>query len=238
KGLQNHLVFHYGKLTPKNSRFVVTCDYKQGFSCTLRPFPYRHLRHPMQSTAPQSTTPPRLTPAAQCLSFAQATPAQLAQAERAVRDALGGKFPPVHRGTWATALAALQPDLWATADTVSLDAHTLARVADHLDALPAVVHARAGHGPRQLHYTRLPMNCPDEVLRALAELEANPRAVGPAVYQLVTDVVRRYAEADAFGWATVRAPREVDGADPAQARAALLARVEALDRARGVPKAA
>jgi hypothetical protein len=144
----------------------------------------------------------------------------------------------VHRGTWAAALAALQPDLWATADTVSLDAPDLARVADYLDALPAVLHARAGHGPRQLQYTRLPMNCPDEVLRALAELEANPRVVGPAVYQLVTGVVRRYAEGDAFGWATVRAPREVDGADPTQARTALLARVEALDRAHGVPEAA
>jgi hypothetical protein len=135
-------------------------------------------------------------------------------------------------------LAALQPDLWATADAVFLDAPDLARVADYLDALPAVVHARAGHGPRQLHYTRLPMNCPDEVLRALAELEANPQVVGPAVYQLVTGVVRRYAEGDAFGWATVQAPREVDGADPTQARTALLARVEALDSARGVPEAA
>ena len=144
----------------------------------------------------------------------------------------------MRRGTWATTLAALQPDLWATADTVFLDAHDLARVADYLDALPAVVHARAGHGPRQLHYTRLPMNCPDEVFCALAELEANPQAVGLAVYQLVTGVVRRYAEGDAFGWATVRAPREVNGADPTQARTALLARVEALDRARGVPEAA
>jgi hypothetical protein len=51
-------------------------------------------------------------------------------------------------------------------------------------------------------------------------------------------VVRRYAEGDAFGWATVRAPREVGGADPTQARTALLARVEVLDRARGVPEAA
>lgn len=183
----------------------------------------------------KSTAPPLPAPAARCLRYAQATPEQLAQAERSVQEALGGTFPPVRKGAWASALAALQPDLWATSDTVSLDAPDLARVAHHLDALPAVVHARAGHGPRKLYYTRLPMNCPDEVLRALAELEADPRAGGPAVYRLVTGVVRRHAEGDAFGWATVPAPREADGADPNQARAALLARVEALDRARHEP---
>ncbi|MFC6225676.1 hypothetical protein ACFP2F_20685 [Hymenobacter artigasi] len=182
----------------------------------------------------KSTAPSRLTPAAWCLPFAQATPEQLAQAEHAVRDALGGKFPPVRRGTWATALAALQPDLWATADTVFLDAPDLARVADYLDALPAVVLARAGHGPRQLYYTRLPMNCPDEVLRALAELEADPRAGGHAVYELVAGVARRYAEAEQFGWTKSPAPLEADGTDSDQARATLLAWVAALDRARGV----
>lgn len=187
---------------------------------------------PMQSTAPKSTAPPCSIPAAQCLPFAQATPEQLAQAERAIRDALGGKFPPVRRGTWAGALAALQPNLWATADAVVLDAHDLARVAHHLDTLPAVVQARAGHGPRPLQYTRLPMNCPEEVLRALAELEAHPWAVSPAVYQLVTGMARHYAEADNFGWSRLPSPREADGTDSEQARAALLGRITALDRSR------
>ena len=177
-------------------------------------------------------------PPAVCVPFAQATPDQRAQAERSVQNKLGEKFPPVLKGTWVNALETLQPNLWVAPQTVSLNAHDLARVAHHLDALPAVVHARAGHGPRKLYYTRLPMNCPDEVLHALAELEANPRAGGPAVYQWFTGVVRRHAERDEFGWATVPAPREEGGAAPAPARAALLARVEALDRARGVPGAA
>ena len=183
----------------------------------------------------KSTASPFPAPDAHCVPFAQATPNQLAQAEQYVREKLAATFPPVRKGTWASALAAQQPDLWATADTVLLDAHELTRLAHNLDALPAVVHARAGHEPRQLHYTRLPMNCPDEVLRALAELEAAPRAGGPAVYQLVTGVVRRYAERDDFGWSKDPDPRETDGTHPDQARADLLARVETLDRARGMP---
>ena len=177
-------------------------------------------------------------PPAVCVPFAQATPDQRAQAERSVRNKLGKEFPPVLKGTWVNALETLQPNLWVAPRTVSLDAHDLARVAQHLNALPAVVHARAGHGPRKLYYTRQPMNCPDEVLRALAELETNPRACGPTVYQLATGLVRRHAEAEEFDWAKVPDPREKDGADPDQARATLLARLEALDRARGVPGAA
>jgi len=177
-------------------------------------------------------------PLAVCVPFAQATPEQRAQAERSVRHKLGGKFPPMLKGTWTNALRTLQPDLLVGPETVSLDAHDLARVAQHLDYLPAVAMARAGHGPRKLYYTRQPMNCPDEVLRALAELEANPRAGGPAVYDLVAEVARGHAEAEKFGWFKLPDPPEADGTGSDQARAALLARVEALDRARGVPGAA
>ena len=186
----------------------------------------------------KSTAPLLPIPNAQCIPFAQATPEQLSQVERSVRDNLGGKFPPVLKGTWSNALRTLQPDLWVAPDTVSLDAHDLARVAQHLDSLPAVAKARAGHGPRKLHYARQPMNCPDEILRALAEFEANPRAGGPAVYDLVAEVARGHAEAEKFGWFKLPDPPEADGTGSDQARAALLARVEALDRARGVPGAA
>ncbi len=174
-------------------------------------------------------------PNAQCIPFAQATPEQLHRAERSVQDALGATFPPMPEETWAGALQALQPELWATSDTVSLAAHELARVALHVRSRPAYANARAGLGPRKLYYTRQPMDCPAEVFHALAELEADPRAGGPAVYQLVTGVVRRYAEAEKFGWSKLPDPREADGTDSDQARAALLARVTALDRARGVP---
>lgn len=185
----------------------------------------------------KSTTPPTPAPAVQCIPFVQATPNQRAQAERSVRDSLGAKFPPMLKGTWTNALQMLQPDLLVGPETVSLNAHDLARVAQHLHSLPDVALARTGHGPRKLYYTRRPMNCPDEVLRALAELEANPQACGATVYQLVTGLIRRHAEAEDFGWAKVPDPREKDGAAPDQARAALLARAEALDRARGVPGA-
>ncbi|SFQ83103.1 hypothetical protein [Hymenobacter arizonensis] len=183
----------------------------------------------------KSTSSPLPAPVPQRISFAQATPEQRARAEEYVREELAAQFPPVLKGTWAGALQALQPDLWATSDRVGLDVYQLDRVADHLDALPAVVHARAGHGPRKLYFGRLPMNCPDEVLRALAELEADPQAGGHAVYQLVAGVARRHAEAEQFGWSKSPAPREADGTDSDQARAGLLARVAALDRARGLP---
>ncbi|WP_035560061.1 hypothetical protein [Hymenobacter sp. IS2118] len=180
----------------------------------------------------KSTSPPLSAPAAQCIPFAQATFAQLAQAERSVRDKVGGRFPP---GTGANALRTLQPDLWVGPETVSLDAQDLARVAQHLHSQQDAALARAGHRPRKYYFTRRPMNCPEEVLRALAELEANPQAGGPAVYQLVTAAARHHAQVLTFYSAEVLYPREADGTDPAQARAALLARVEALDRARGVP---
>ena len=94
----------------------------------------------------KSTTSLLPAPAAQCIPFVQATPEQLSQAERSVRDNLGGKFPPVLKGTWSNALRTLQPDLWVAPDTVSLDAHDLARVAHHLDALPAVTRHGRGTG--------------------------------------------------------------------------------------------
>ncbi|WP_139147386.1 hypothetical protein, partial [Hymenobacter lapidarius] len=177
----------------------------------------------------KSLAPPLPAPAAQCIRFAHATPEQLAQAEHSVRVKVGGRFPP---GTWANALRALQPDLWVTPETVSLDAHDLARVAQHQQSQHDAAIARAEDRPRQLYFTRLPMDCPDDVLRALAELEANPRAGGPAVYQLVAGVARHHAETEQFGWSKAPAPREADGTDPDQARASLLARVAALDRVR------
>ena len=186
----------------------------------------------------KSTAPPRSTPAAQCVPFQHATPAQIFQAKNATRQALGDKFFALLKTTWDNVFATLQPDLWVTSDSVSLNAQDLARVALRMDALRAEATARAGHGPRQYHYTRLPMRCPDEVLRALVELEADPGACGPVMYHYFTGVVRRHAKRDDYGWATVQNPREEDGADPDQARAALLARVAALDRARSVPGAA
>lgn len=176
--------------------------------------------------------------AAVCVPFLQATPHQVWQAKNATRQALGDKFFALLKTSWDNIFETLQPDLWVTSDAVSLNAQDLAHVALRMDALRAEATARAGDGPRQYRYTRLPMRCPEEVLRALAELEADPTACGPEMYHYFTRVVRRHAERDNFGWATVRDPRVADGTDPDKAREALLARVAALDRARGVPGAA
>ena len=181
---------------------------------------------------------PLPTPAAQCIPFAQATPQQIYQARDTTKRALGATFVPLPRTTWINVFETLQPDLWVAPDTVYLAAPDVARVARHLDSLPAVMSARAGQGPPKRYYTRQPVNCPDEVLRALAELEATPHACGPAVYALAAGVIRHHAEVEKFQWATVPDPREDDGTDPDQARAALLARVAALDRARREPGAA
>ncbi|MFC6225032.1 hypothetical protein ACFP2F_17420 [Hymenobacter artigasi] len=182
----------------------------------------------------QSPTPISAEPTAVCVPFSQASPAQVTQALDTVRQAVGPQFPPLVKGTWANAIRALQPDLWVAPTSVSLDEHDLARLVQHLDALPAIVNARAGHGRGKLFFTRQPMSCPAELLRALTEMEAHPQASGPAVYQLVTGLLRTRAEADELNWAKVPDPREDDGTDPKQARAALLARLAALDRARGV----
>lgn len=150
------------------------------------------------------------------------------------RQALGSKFLPMLKTTWINAFRTLQPDLWVGADTVCLDAPDVDRLAQHLDSLPAVIQARSESEPRKLYFRRQPVNCPDEILRALAELEADPQACGPAVYSLVAGVVRRQAEVEKFYWTRVLDPREENGADPDQVRAELLARVETLDRLRNV----
>ena len=177
---------------------------------------------------------PLPAPVSQRIPFAQATSEQLYRAERFVQDALAAKFPLMLEETWETALQVLQPNLWATSDTVSLDAADLARVTLHLRSQPDFIGAQAGLGWRKLYFIRQPMDCPAEVFHALAELEADPRACGPAVYELVAAVARDHAEVEKCGWSKVKDPGEPDGTDSDQARAALLARVEALDRARGV----
>lgn len=182
----------------------------------------------------QSTTPIPVEPTAVRVTFALASPEQVSQASDTARQAVGQHFPPLVKETWANAIRALQPDLWVAPKTVSLDEHDLARLVQHLDALPAIVNARAGYGQGKLFFTRQPMNCPAELLRALTEMEAHPQASGPAVYQLVTGLLRARAEADELNWAKVPNPREDDGTDPEQARAALLARLAVLARARGV----
>ncbi len=182
----------------------------------------------------QSPTPISVESTAVCVPFAQASPEQVSQALDTVRQAVGQQFPPMVKETWAKAIRALQPDLWVAPNTVSLNEPDLTRLVQHLDARPAIVNARAGHGRGKLFFTRQPMNCPVELLRALAEMEAHPQASGPAVYQLVTGLLRARAEADELDWAKVLNPREDDGTDPDQARATLLARLAALDRARSV----
>jgi hypothetical protein len=182
----------------------------------------------------QSITPIPAEPTAVCVPFTEASAEQVTQALDTIRQAVGPQFPPLVKETWANAIRALQPDLWVAPQTVSLNEPDLARLVQHLDARPAIINARAGHGRGKLFFTRQPMNCPAELLRALTEMEAHPQAGGPAVYQLVTGLLRARAEADELNWAKVPNPREDDGTDPDQARVALLARLEALDRARDV----
>ena len=148
------------------------------------------------------------------------------------RQALGDKFFRLMKKTWSNAFQTLQPDLWVGPETVCLDAHNLARVARQLNPLPDRATKREGLGPEKLSVTRESIICPDSVLRALAELEADPGACGPAIYHFLTGVVRRQIEDHQFYSATVPNLRPADGTDPACA--ALVARVEALDRARGV----
>ena len=154
------------------------------------------------------------------------------------RKSLGVMLFPRMKKTWSKVFRTLQPDLWVGPETVCLDAHDLARVAQQQNPLPDRATTREGHGPEEHDAIMMPLNSPDQVLRALAELEADPGACGPASYRFLTGMVRRHAEAYRVDWATDPAPRQDDGTGPALTRAALLARVEALDRARGVPDAA
>ncbi|RSK43162.1 hypothetical protein [Hymenobacter rigui] len=169
------------------------------------------------------------TPGAERIPFAQATPGQVSQARDNARQALGSRFLPMRKITWINAFQTLQPDLWVGPDTACIDTSEVDRLTQHLESLPSDFQARSESDPRQFYFRRQPMNCPDEILRALAELEADPYACGPAVYALVAGLVRHHAEAENFYWTRISDPHEENGEDPDQARATLLARVQALD---------
>lgn len=173
---------------------------------------------------------------AQCVTFAQASPRQISQALLSVQDELEEMFHPLSWQTWANAFLTLQPDLWVAQETVYLDEQGLARMAKHLATLPGAADLEClKHGPRVVYLAKKLVNYQDDAIYALTDIEAQPSAYGPAVYQLVTGLARGNAVAHEVYRATSAGPHgRPGGSDPELARAAVLGRLQALGRARGV----
>ena len=174
-----------------------------------------------------------------CVPFAQASPAQQSQALLYLQTALRGHFPALGWAAWAHALWQAQPDLWVDGDGASLDYADLARLTQDL-AGAAEPHTLDPpiYGPRSHYLAKRLLNYRDEAVDALAELEADPRACGPRVYALVTDLAVGNSVAEEVFRATAghlplgRPPGSVPG-KRAPAAPPVHARVLALERARG-----
>lgn len=169
------------------------------------------------------------------MAYAQASPQQISQALFSAQEELQEKFPHLHWVTWANAFLAVQPNLLVEQQTTVLDEESLHNLAHHLRTLPGVTDFESiVHGPRAVYLAKKLVNCQEDAIYALADIEAEPLAYGPAVYQLVTSLAMGNSVADAVYQATQPGPWDQPGlTDPASARAGVHARVQALGRIRG-----
>jgi len=226
KGLQNHLIFHPGKLDLKKSAHVITCDYFRTFSATLRPL------------APHCPTafmipPPDPTPV--CIPYAQATPHQICLALAYAMGALPEHFPTLSFGVWADVLLQLKPDVWVAGDAVHLGDEDLQQLTQRLVAAPEPPELDPSINPgRAVYVFKRLFNYQDEALEALPDMAANPLAYSSRVFTLVTNLALGNSVADELFHATHRgAQGRPDRADPALARATVHEQVRELRRARG-----
>lgn len=170
-----------------------------------------------------------------CVSYAEASPQQIAAALVYVRERLQNHFPTLLKDTWVTTLQKLQPDLWVEEHTVTLDEDDLIYLANRL-ALSSEVSALNPiiHGPQAGYLAKRMVNYEDNAIHDLEEMAANPLAYGPVVYRLVASLALGNSVADEVFQATHRGPwGRPGGPDRDVARATVRERLAALQRARG-----
>lgn len=179
--------------------------------------------------------PPLPAAPAQRVPYAEASPLQLSQALVFVQQVKQDYYLGLGWESWVHALLTVQPDLWVTPHAVYLDEPALRRLAR---CLLAYLHTDVGEhlilGPLGPHFAQLLVDRQDDAIAALAELEAAPRAYGPAVYGLVTGLAAGDRAAHQVYQATEPSPHQRPrSAELAQARAAVPGRLQALHAARG-----
>lgn len=165
-----------------------------------------------------------------CVPYAQATPRQLSLALTYAMEELAQHFPTLSFPAWANGLLQEHPDLWVEGEQVYLDDEDLARLVQRLAGSPELPQLSPPVYPDEACYlARRVREFQRRAQAVLAELEANPAAYGANLCGLVCDLADGDATAERVYRLTHRqvAPRP-GSPDPAVARQALLARLEAL----------
>jgi hypothetical protein len=178
---------------------------------------------------------PSPAPAATCIPYEQATPAQLALALAYLMQELADHFPTLDFATWGNTMLAFRPDIWVEGETVYLDFTDVKLLTQRLAASPGLPQLDPPIYPdRACYLAKRMVNYQDEALEALDEMAVHPLAYGKSVFALVTSLALGNAVADEVFGATHRGPQGRPGSvDPALARAAPQAQIRALRAARG-----
>lgn len=172
----------------------------------------------------------------QRVPFAQATQVQLASAFVYAAKRLKLHFPPLEWPVWSGAFAHEQPTLLVNGDDAYLAEEELSRLVQCLAAsreLPVLNPPVYGIAARQLALERIALL--RQAMRAMKELQENPRACGPFVYELFTTLIKSNALAQRVYAATREAgPRRLKIPKP-KALKTLLRQLNDCRRAAGLP---
>jgi hypothetical protein len=127
------------------------------------------------------------------IAHAQASPQQLSHALIFAQQELEDMFFPLNWTIWVNALLTVQPDLWvrtqARQETVYLDTQGLALMARALATRPKGADSGTIIDEHHTTYwTGKLAKYQAQAAHALVDIEANPSACSPAVYQLVTSL--------------------------------------------------
>ena len=177
---------------------------------------------------------PLPSPAATCVSYAEATPRQLSLALTYVIEELSQHFPTLSFASWSTALLQEQPDLWVERDAVSLEEDDLAQLKQRLATSPELPQLSSPTDPDRAYYlAKRLVNYQDQALFALTEIEAAPHAFGTNVYALILDLAVGNGVAQQVYRDTHPQTVPPGRPDPAAERQLASARIAAVRRARG-----
>ena len=182
-----------------------------------------------------STSPPPADSAATCTPYAQASPLYISCALFFLQKELADHFPErtLDWLTWAKALDFLRPDIWEMGERmVFLETQDVKRLAQYLATSPELPTLDPPlYGPRSAYLAKRLVNYADEARDALVELEANPKAYGARVWELVLNLALGNSVADEVHYATDLNANP--GGEPAIDGPNVHARVLALRQVRG-----
>ncbi len=137
------------------------------------------------------------SPTALLLPYAQATPAQHAQALHYVRERLRPHFPTLPERAFAQALEEFRPELLLSGPRVALVPQDLTQLAQHLAASPELpLLAPPLYGLPALALAQYVLHTGELAARVLPELAAQCVPCGPRLWHLLQRLVDPYSLAE------------------------------------------